>query len=326
MKVTCIGASYLLKERSSRVWKNKTVTDVASIIAKEFKFKASIEPSSRKFEQLSMAGQSYWEWLQEHAKKIGYALYVENSTLYMKSVSKLLNESTSNAPTMGIEVPYFGANNRVFDQTLDSFTVQKGEYFDYSDVSYSTKKTRGVNPLTAKKIESSSSPRSTFGKGTRINTPKPFFTDLSKEVVHSASFSKKAAQDEALAAKFVIPAKAAGQGDTRVRPYSAVYILGTGTDTDGYWSVGKSRHSFDISGLYEMELDLVTDGVGVNSYSPFRKASYATRGTIDVDSIVLDSSRSSYARGSQNRLVSKAIAVREIDQGFASGVNYWEAG
>ena len=323
MKVVCVGASYALKKRASRTWKNKTITEVASIIAKQFFMNFVGEPSTKRFEQLSMTGQSYWKWLQEYASKIGYAFYVENMTIYMRPMHRLLNESVSNSPTMGLELPSPAANVKAWDRTLDSFVVERGDYFDGAETLYTVKATAGVNPLTSKRIKSKSSPAGDVALRTRASVSSPVFEDLSNEVVHSSSFSKRTAKDLALAARFNVTAKLRGQGDPRIRPYGAVYVLNTGTDTDGFWSIKKAHHSFNITGLYEVSLDVATDGIGPNSPSTFRKAITLQSGTIDIEAIFINDLSGTPRQRASARLISKTLGIKETDQGFGKTNVFW---
>jgi phage protein D len=317
MKVVCIGASYTLKKRDSKTWKNKTVTEVAALIAKQFKFKFVGEPSTRRFDQLSIAGQSYWSWLQEHAKQIGYSFYVDGTTMYMRPLNKQLKDAASNAPIMGLDIPSGAANQKHMDRTIDSFVIQKGDYFDFAANPYTIKSVSGVNPLTSKRIETKSSPTDSRAANTRAKASGPIFTDFGTEVVHSSAFSKAAAKDAAFAAKFNIMAKVRGQGDPRISPFGAVVLLNTGIDTDGFWAINKARHVFDITGLYEVELDIVTDGIGANSGDLFRKARGLVRGTIDIENAL----SAKLPRGAD--LIQRTPRFKETDQGFNDANSTW---
>lgn len=318
MKVMCVGASYLLKQRSSKVWRNKTVTEVAQEIARQFNFEFIGEKSTRRFAQLSMTGQSYWQWLVEHAAKIGYSFVMRNATMYMQPVEKMLNDATSFAPVMRIDDPPIAVNGRVFDRTLDSFTVLKGDYIESDSPSYSTKFTTGVNPVTNKPISSAQSPRRT-GRGTRAGSIPPLFSEFSSEIVHSKSFAKDTAQDLALGSRFNFPAKGYGQGDVRIYPLGVVYVQGTGEESDGFWVVTKVQHVFTIDGTYQVEFGVITDGVGRMITSPFRTADPLRASKINIEQKVATGSK----KRERVRLVSKLPAFTEGTQGFIRKGDYW---
>jgi hypothetical protein len=323
MKVTCLGASYKLKTRSGKNWKNKTIPEVAAQIAKEYGLKFAGDPSSKRFDQLSVSGQSYWSWLRELAEKIGYAFYVENTTMYMRPLTKLLTETVSNAPIMGLDLPAPDAGVAAYDRTLDSFTIKDGDYFDFAENTYANKVTAGVNPLTGKVLSSTSSPAGLLGQS-RTSLKKPLFTDFSGEVVHSKAFSKQTSKDLAFGAKFVTTAKLRGQGDPRLRPYHAVYVLNTGVSTDGFWVVNKVHHSFNITGIYEVDMEIATDGIGPNTAASFRNSGGLSRGTIDVESLMVNDLAENHPKNKSSNLVVKTPLIKESNQGFNRTSGVWK--
>lgn len=323
MKVVCLGASYNLKQRANEIWKNRTVTEVAQQIAKKFKLKFVGEPSSKRFEQLALSGQTYLSWLGEYAQKIGYAFYIDNTTMYFRPVHTLLKDMASNAAIMALESSGPPAGAGGWERTLDSFTIKKGDYFDGVAAQHTKKTTSGVNPLTGKRISNTASPTQGRAADTRNARRGPLFEEYSLEVVHNSAFSKSTAKDLAFAARFVTTAKLRGQGDPRIKPYSAVFVAGTGSDTEGYWTVNKVHHIFTINGLYEVDMEVATDGIGPNTGDLFRKATGVGQGTIDIESLVENASAGRDPYTAPSVLVNKRLVPKETDQGFNSNPGYW---
>lgn len=322
MKILCIGASYLLKARSNRTFKNSTVTDAARKIAKEFQLEFVGENSTRKFAQLSMTGQTYWQWLQEQAARIGYGLYVRGATLYMRPLDKIINQGMSYAPTMTMQAPFTPADSQVPDKTLDRFTILNGDLIENGEMQNTVKVTAGVNPLTSKTSTGFQDPNKT-GQKMRKKQTTALFSDYSTEVVHSAAISKQAAKDLAEAARFTTPAELSGQGDWRVVPYNVAYLEGTGGDTDGYWLVKETRHTFLRTGKYQLEAAVVTDGIGANVQSAFRTARPGQVGTINIEEKVLRDLKQGKTNNRVPRLISKIPAIFQGQQGFAELENIW---
>jgi len=323
LTVICSSATYLLKERATRTWTNKTVTDVARIIAKEFGFTLVTEPSKRKFEQLSIAGESYWEWLREHGNKIGYGLTFNGTELIFKPFDSLLNESTFNSPTLSTGDKLTSANVKALDRTLDLFELDKTDFNESSHNLFARKQISGVNPFTGKTINKNSTPSSPKDSS-RAKIPKTFFNEFSTEVVHSESFAKSTAEDSAANSSFSFPAKARGQGDPRISPLKAINVAGTGAESDGFWLVDQVHHAFNITGLYEVELSLVTDGIGNTVSSPFRKSALNFNNTINVEQKILnDSQRNPRKRGSTGLISKSGSFAAELDQGFNSSNTRW---
>lgn len=324
MKIFCIGASYVLKARSSRNFKNVTVTDVARKIAKEFKLDFVGENSSRKFSQLSMTGQSYWQWLQEQAARIGYGFYVRGTTMYMRPLDKIINEGMSYAPTMTLQSPSTPAGINILDRTLDKFVILNGDFIENEEATNTIKATAGVNPLTGKHVSGSQDPNKT-GQKMRRNSPTALFTEYTNEVVHSAALGKQAAKDLAEAARFTTPAEISGQGDSKLVPYNVAYLEGTGVDTDGYWLVKETKHMFLLTGEYQVEASVVTDGIGQNLPTAFRTARPNQVGTINIEEKILRELSQGKKNPSIPRIISKVPSIIETRQGFADLGSVWSA-
>lgn len=322
IKIYASGASYVLKAKATRTWTNKSVTDVAKIIAKEFNFTLDTVPSKRRFEQISMTGESYWQWLRTNAEKIGYAFGFIGTHMVLRPLPEILNASTFDAPLLSISPRLTGSNQAAYDRTLDFFELDKSDYHESNDHLFLIKSFSGVNPVSGKVINKSANPSSGNLK-TRSNVPLASFTEYSTDVVHSEKFALDAATDSADASGFAFPAIARGQGDGRIFPLKAVNVAGTGGNTDGYWIVDKVQHSFNITGLYEVDMKLITDGVGATSESPFRKASSDRSNKINVGEILLSDIKERSSRGSATQLSRLGRPIFENQQGFARDGSVW---
>lgn len=322
MKVYCIGASYVLKTRSTRTFKNKTVTEVAKTIAKDFGLKFVGEPSSRKFDQLSMTGESYWAFLQSLAKRIGYGFFMQNATMYMRPLDKLLNANTNTAPVFTFTDVVSPGHREVLDRTIDSFKILKGDYIEQDEFLNTHKVTAGVDPMTGTTISSIGTP-SRNGKAMRKTPASTLFTDYSTEVVHSKFLGSQAAKDLAQGSRMAIPARLFGQGDPRVSPYKVVFIEGTGPTSDGFWLVKEVVHKFGISGDYQTELHVVTDGVGSGPATAFRRAKGSRISTINLEEKIVRDLASKGQKDSGFKLTKRAPTLSAGQQGFLQLGTFW---
>lgn len=322
MKVYCVGASYVLKARGARVFKNVSVTDVARKVAKEFGLGFVGENSSRKFSQIVMTGQSYWQFLQEQAARIGYGLYVRGATLYMRPLDRIINAGMSYASTLTLQPPVFPAGVQAADRTLDRFEILNGDLIENGDNPNTVKVTAGVNPLTNKPVGGSQDPKK-VGQKLRAKPNSALFSDYPKEVVHGSKISKQAAKDLAEGARFTVPAKLVGQGDRRAMPYNVFYIEGTGFDTDGYWLIKEVEHVMLLTGQYQIDVKVVTDGIGSNVQTAFRGARPSRVGTINVQEKILQDLSGGKNRASAPKLTNKVPRMLETQQGFAQLNSVW---
>ena len=102
-KIVCISASYLLKNAYQTIYKNVTADEVIKRIAAKHGLKAVTQRHPRLYKSLVQAGQSDWQMCRRLAKQCGYALKIEETTLYFTSKSKLSLDSKSSSQTFYFE-------------------------------------------------------------------------------------------------------------------------------------------------------------------------------------------------------------------------------
>jgi phage protein D len=286
MTLTCISSSFVLKERGHRVFKNVSIPEVASVIAKEHGFKFVGENHPRKFSQLVLSGHSYWEWLQEHANKIGYAMYVDGTTMVFRPINKLIDETSNDVPIMQNWDEPIRPNLHNLDRTLDYIHVLNGEFMQDTPNSHNLKQVGGVNPVTSAPFVENKRP-SKSGKQVRsIASQDMFLEHQDHQVVNDQSSAKLAAEGSAILSRFNLPAKILGQGDPRIRPYHMVSIDGTGNETDGFWIIREVHHKFTRVNEYSVECVIASDGLGPNISSTTRQGTQATAGIVNLNQIV----------------------------------------
>jgi phage protein D len=301
MKIVCVGASFVLKQRKTKTYVNKTVTEVAAKIAKENNLRFVGEPDSRRFSQLTISGHSQWEWLHEQANRIGYAMYIQGTSLIFRPIDSLLNEQSTNVPLFQLWDPSYPRTMTNLDRTLDSLEVISGENNEDGSPSRAIKQTGGVDPVRGTSFTYKKSP-SKSGRSIRTNVSDSLFDEVtSSQVVHSKSDSRYASSGAAQLARFNITAVAFGQGDPRIGPYRLIQVEGSGAETDGQWIVKEAVHKFGFGGTYNVELKIATDGAGQNS----RKTRDTSRNTINVNSL-LTKSRDSFGVNGNNSSINLA--------------------
>lgn len=286
MQLRCVGASFVLKKKKNRVFKNASIPEVAAKIAKENGLRFVGDPHPRKFPQINIVGKSYWEWLHENAKKIGFVMYVEGATMYLRRADKVVDTNSSNAPVLQLWSNAIPKNEFLPDRTLDHFKVHRGEYDESGDTLRTEKSVGGVNPVTGKHFVKKANPK-TLGKKVRKEVSDVLFSEHQVGVVASNQIAAGlAAAGAAQLARFNIPADFAGQGDPRIQPFGLVNLDGTGASTDGFWLVKECRHFFTITGEYTVTGILLADGIGQNKASGVRKDSDGVVGKINLEDVI----------------------------------------
>lgn len=282
MQVHCIGSSFPLKERTTRTFANVTIPEVAEQIAAEHNMGFAGTTHSRRFSQLMIAGHSYWEWLQEQASRIGFAMFVENNVLYFKDFDAIINKDSSSIPILYSDTTAAVYRGQYFDKTLDLFRVLKGEYIEDKSPLRTEKTAAGIDPFTEELVVSSMRPDA-VGDSLRNNTSDVLFSEYrTDQVVNSYLDASSASKGAASMARFNLPARIKCAGDPRISPYHPVQILGTGELTDGYWLVREVTHIFQKFGDYNIEAVIVTDGTGSNKETAFRGKNSMFMSTVNI--------------------------------------------
>ena len=285
MQVYCIGTSFVLKEATPRVFTNSTITEAVSKICSEFGLNFIGEPHKRRFEQLSLSGHSYWEWIVEQAAVIGYGVFVEGTNVIFRPLDKLINQVVSDTPILSFSDPTSPIGSQLYSKTLDYFKVLRGEHIETNNAR-TVKHVSGIDPITAAIIRSVTSPKD-VGEKLRSQTSDVLFSEYrGDQVIHSSTDSVSASESHAHLSRFNLPAVVKGIGDPRLRPYAPVFIEGTGPLTDGYWIIKEVVHHFNRSGTYEYDMTIVTDGSGDTAISPFRASRPDITGIINVNHIL----------------------------------------
>jgi len=326
MEIVCVGSSFPLKERTTRVFTNVTIPEVVNSLVTEAGFNYIGENHRQRFPQLTIAGSSYWEWIQEQAAKIGYGVMVDGMSFLFRPLDKLIDQGFASAPILSISGTVLPAGNMIMDRTLDSFKVLKGDNLDNPDSYRAVKTVGGVDPVTNEAFTARKSPASS-GSSLRRSVSDVLFSEYRADrVINDGTVADVAADGLAQMARFTIPAKVKCQGDPRIRPFGTVYISGTGKLTDGYWVVKEARHILHAIGDYQMELTVVTDGVGETRQTTFRNRDVTAAGTVNLEDALNNGGKSITAFEDSDVAISiTGDLVKEGTQGYNRTPSLWKA-
>lgn len=328
MIIRCVGASFVLKQSVQRVFRNKTIQDVARQIAQEngLSFVGDSIPNEVRYEQLVIAGESYWEWLQLNASQIGCVVYVTGTRMFFKRITSLINLGSTNVPILQMWDTAIPATAVGVDRTLSYFKIISGEYVEGKAEPRSQKISGGVDPLSGKAFYAKATPKKSREALRKTVSDVLFDDPITNRVVHGPTMARSIAEGAAFLAQFSVPAKAIGQGDPRIKPYFPVYIDGTGTDSDGYWMVEEAIHEFHISGEYKVKLRLLTDGLGANKTSPYRQATANLTGTINLTQALINKTPElATSPAKSSKLALKGPIIKQGNQGFVRTPTKWKA-
>lgn len=314
-KITCVGATYPLKERGGSIWTNKSASQIVEEVAKTFKLKALVTESKVRFSQQSMVGHTYWQKLNELARRVGYALHSVNTTIYFKPIDEMINEFSTSIPYLEFADGWY--NEPGDAPLLEYFKPTVGDFVETGVHKKTTKILSGVNPITGKVYKKSINPNST-GNSIRNKNKEPLFIENDAlSVMESDEMANHLATGRASLGRLNIPAKGIALGDPRISPWRTVEIAGTGAGTDGFWLVDSATHTLTSLGVYMVEFTCMTDGTGYN-----KSAKITAEGQSNVRNIKQEVI-SGLVTPTKTVLSGKTSGLRETDVGFKVSPRRW---
>lgn len=282
MEVHCLGSSFPLKERAAKVFVNSSIPDAVQDIVTAFGFKYVGEQHPLKFDQLTMAGHSYWEWINEQAKRIGYGVVVDGMTFMFRPLDKFIDYGVSNIPAFSMHTKVAPVNTAYSERTLDTFRVLDGEHLDSQKNRRTVKNVGGIDPYTKSTHFAQKSPKE-VGKNIRSNLADVLFQEHDQShIVSSISAAQGISSGSAHYSRLSIPAEVTGQGDPRTKILHPVILMGTGTTTDGYWITKKVKHMFSRNGNYQVEMLVATDGSNQSKQTSVRNSPDVYTGVVNL--------------------------------------------
>ena len=316
MEVHCIGTTFPLKERTTKVFYNKSIPDAVKEIVEEFGFRFIGEADSRVFDQISIAGHSYWEWIVEQAKRIGYGVMVDGMNFVFRPLDKIINQGVTTVPTISFTQPDIRRDSQIEARTIDMFKVSNGEFVENEGNVRTVKAVAGVDPLTGKAVFESASP-ATVGDNLREHVNDVLFHEIrGEQVVHDSVSGISAASGAATMSRMNMPAKVVCLGDTRIRPFYPVFISGTGDSTDGFWIPSSVLHVVNKAGEYQIRMNVGVDGTGFNAVTQRRPGPASLVGVVDLkEALAHGENINSLSKGSVILNIPKPI-INEKNQGF----------
>lgn len=318
--ITCIGSSYPLKEQTSKIWINKTASEIVNEVSKKFKLKPVVTQSNTRFAQQSLAGHSYWEKLNELAKRIGYGIQVIGTELHFHPIDKMIDQFMTTIPILSFKDPLQNPESNITVPTLTYFEPKVGDHMEHTDFSRSVNTVNGIDPLTSKPFSFKTSSNK-IGKKLRKGTKDPLFSTVEAVmVIANPTMARSLSEARAQLGRFTISANGVSQGDPRISPWRTVEIQGTGTTTDGYWVVKKAQHVLHGDGRYMVEFSCLADGTGLNQTTATRPSS---AGAVPTRNIVNEIVTNNKRKPTSTTLSSTTILVNQTKAGYNTTPRKW---
>lgn len=248
--ITCLGASFWLKEPGTDSWANRTVSQVVQEIADRFGLSAQVEDHPTVWGTLQMAGKSYWEFMCGLAKKVGYTFYCNGVQLVFRS--RPVNPIALTSAPYIIDYLYDPWKMMSFTPILGSNSPANGQLRNRYSAT--------VDPRTNNLINNtvSGSPALTF-LGQFANLP--LFDDFEHITCRSAEELSVILSGLGLNNQMYLYATAVCAGNSAITKGSVIQIQNANGAQNGLWYVHEVRHLLNQS-TYEMHLVLGRDSIG----------------------------------------------------------------
>jgi hypothetical protein len=264
-RVYCMGASYLMKSKKSRVWENKTISEIAQQISNTYKFSVSVPNDSYRFPRLVQSSESDWAFLVDTAQKLGYSVLVENTHINIWDPYKAINQRRSYSALYTIRGLYGSPNPQPgliieFDGRIGAVTPYASKTPDTIHVL--DKQSSVLSVSNADSTDHS-------GLGTPVTTK---FTNTYSVNADSFEMGKKLVDGE-LRRSFPFYAKVTVVGDPGITPGGIVNIKEYNAQFDGFWYVKSVNHEITQSSMVT-HLEIVKDSTGSSEDIPMSTTAY----------------------------------------------------
>lgn len=314
-----IGATLGAKETTNKIWVNKSATQIVEEICKKLKLKTNITPSNIIFSQQSMVNHSYWEKLQELARRIGYVAQVYGTELNFHPLDIMIDKSMTTVPIFAFNDAEFPRFSAIYEHTLDEFKPTVGDLTITNLFGKKDKVISSIDAYSSKPFTYKSSP-STWKK-LRSSTKAPLFQEsLTNTIASTPAMARALADAHSKLSRYSIFAEGKGQGDPRVAPFRTIDVRGNGEFTDGYWVITGVEHFVTWNGKYEMEFTCMTDGVGKNNKSASRPE-YARNEP--VRDVAFEMKNKTSSKPTTTKLSSKAAMINQTSGGYKVTPRAW---
>ncbi len=259
LTVVLIGASFLMKKQSQKIYKNATADRVVREIAKKHGFVCYSVPHARVFPQISQTGHSDWEFMVRLAKQCGYTLRATNTELYFQPILEDYTKYRAEAPIF-VKKP----TSSLDGTTIYSFNPIIGETIEFDDAKKAAISVSGVDALTSNQVSYTKQKANKKTRKKKKEDTLDHFDTLSVVPgLEAAKFEAEAAES-----RNAFPYRATVEviGDPTLRPDLPVYLDGLGKTYSGFWIVLSTEHVIVEEELnrhrYTTIIEVGTDSLG----------------------------------------------------------------
>lgn len=275
-KVGFVGASFVMKQASQKIYKNMSADQIIAEIAAKYKFAYNVIKHPRIYTQVSQAGMTDWEFMVYLAKQCGYFLRAENTEIHFYPVTKDFDELASHAPIFQKSDGGFKPINPIY-----SFTPKISETLDVHGFRKTAVSVAGVNPVDNSYFKITK--QNSYVRSREYSNPEFFDSHATAVVANDYETARHLSDAGDENSRFPYSANVVTSGEISLRPCAPIYLNNVGSEYSGYWTIMELEHIIDEKELnkplHTCNISVATDSLGttVSSKAPVKPPVNPTR-------------------------------------------------
>lgn len=266
-EIVCVAASRALRKTDQKTYTNKTAAEIVSEIGKNFGFKVFVKQSNLRRSTITHSGETYWEFMNKLAKRSGYILRVEGTSLFFMPLSEYAKVFLTRSPVLSDYT--YDINNEYKVPTVEKVDTWVGDVSDDEDRLSDTAVYASVSPQSGNVAYASRKPRSSLYRR-RESKSKLVRYMGDGTPAHSRQDAELLAKGAAENGLMAIEAGLVAGGNPLVSPCRPVFLSLRDRALGGYWLTKEVTHTFvrTLSTRYSCDIILGTDSVtGVKAFT-----------------------------------------------------------
>lgn len=258
-KVGFIGASYVMKQASQKIYRDMSSDQIVAEIAKKYSFAYKVTPHPVIYHQVSQAGMTDWQFMVRLAKQSGYFLRAENSEIYFQPLTEDFNNLITEATTFQKADGGFKPTNTIY-----SFKPVISETLSHFGFKKASTSIAGVDPVSGSSFKITK--QDSFAPTRQFSNTDFFDAHATEAVANDYQTAKEYAKAADEYSRFPYAATVETMGLSSIRPCMPVYLKNVGSEYSGYWTVLKITHNVTEENLnqqmYTCDMTVASDSLG----------------------------------------------------------------
>lgn len=278
-EIVCVAASRDLRQTARATYRNKSAPEIVYEIAKKFNFTVVSKQHPLRRPTVTQNGETYWEFLIKLAKRTGYVLRVEGTTIFFMPLKDMVAAYASRSPYLSD----FGNLNNIGSyeqQNVLEISSWAGDASDDEDDLTDAAILTAVVPSTGEVFTAEERPGSVTVP--RRSSRSQYVKYPSGVVAHTRQDAKLFAKGIADNGMMALDARLLVVGDPYLAPYRTVTLDLKDRPLSGTWIVKEATHTFTRDhGRNKYVTDVVVSTDSIDGIDP--RIAGARRGAVARD-------------------------------------------